>query len=111
MLHDESDLRHRLEVNGWADVLLMGLDQDVLGSLSRSSRTRTAAGLQFVGYTTERKDASAVEVWFNQEQALPSAFILNTIAGVTRLSVERLRVGVDAALLRVPAVRFPRKGR
>lgn len=107
VLHEESELRNMLGVNGWADVLLLGLDASALHGLEPTGHTRTMAGLRFVKQSTEQKNVPISEVWWNQDQALPSASVIVDATGSTRVSVERLRAGVNADLLRSPSSRFP----
>lgn len=107
VLHEESDLRNMLGINGWADVLLIGFDPSALSLLKPTGQARTLGGIRLMRYAAEQKDAGVSEVWWNQEQALPAAFV--TIAGgrSTRVSTERLRSGVKPERLRSPSVRFP----
>lgn len=107
VLHEESDLRNRLGVNGWADVLMLGLDADVLGRLEPTGRTRTLSGIRFVKQAAGDKDARTSDVWWSREQALPSAFVIRDAAGSMRMSIERLRAGVNVDLLQSPPSRFP----
>jgi len=105
--HEESDLRNRLGVRGWADVLLLGLDVESLAGLEPTGRTRTIRGIRFVERLSQRADASVRHVWWAPEQALPHSFVVSDPAGTSRVKVERLRAGVDSALLRAPSLRFP----
>lgn len=105
--HEESDLRNSLGVNGWAEVLLIGLDPAALGHLTATREARTLAGMRFVRHVPEQKDAALSEVWWNEHQALASAFTIRDAGGTTRTFLERLRGGVDTELIRSPALRFP----
>lgn len=105
VLHEESDLRNMLGLNGWADVLLLGLDMKALNRLQPTTQTRLLAGIRFVKHAAPVPDAAMPDVWWSPEQALPSAFTLD--AGAAHVSIERLRPGVDSNLLRAPSDRFP----
>lgn len=107
VLHEESDLRNRLGVNGWADVLMLGLDPNVLRQLKPTRQTRTINGIRFVKQAPHEANAGVSDVWWSEEHTLPSAFVISHGAGSTRVSVERLRAGVTADLLRSPSSRFP----
>lgn len=107
VLHEESDLRNGLGVNGWADVLMLGLDPGVLRQLKPTGQTRTTHGIRFVRQAPHEENARISEVWWSEKHGLPSAFVISHGAGSTRVTVERLRAGVDADLLRSPSSRFP----
>jgi hypothetical protein len=106
VLHSESDLRMALGIRGWADVLALGFDSGLLSGYKRTQEARTIAGIRFARYATGSAGAAIREVWWSDEQALPSLFAIADKMGITRFSVERIRTGVDAALLQSPEVRF-----
>jgi hypothetical protein len=107
VLHDESELRNRLEVKGWADVLMLGLDPSVLRQLKPTGQARTINGIRFVKQAPLDENARVSDVWWSEEHALPSAFVISHGTGSTRISVTRLRAGVTADLLTSPTSRFP----
>ena len=107
VLQEESDLRNRLGLNGWADVLMIGLDPGVVSQLKSTGRTRTIGGVRFVNQTLQGRNTRTSDVWWSDEYALPGAFDVRDETGSTRVSVERLRAGVDAEVLRPPSLRFP----
>lgn len=72
------DLRNMLRLNGWADVLMLGFDAGAVSRLTPTDQSRTMAEIRFVKY-----------------------------GAATRVSVERLSAGVNAAVLRSPLARFP----
>jgi hypothetical protein len=106
VLYEESDLRNRLGIRGWADVLSLGFDPRILKGLTATEEVRSHSGIRFLRYAAGGMNASTQEVWWSDEQALPSAFVTRDDAGVTRFSIERIRGGVDAPLLQHPAFRF-----
>ena len=107
VLHEESDLRNRLGVNGWADLLMLGLDPGVLRQLKPTGQTRTINGIRFVKQAPLEANARISDVWWSEQHALPSAFVMSHGAGSTRVTIERLREGVTADLLTSPISRFP----
>lgn len=107
VVYDESDLRNMLGLRGWANVLALGFDLDLLSGLEPTTQMRTISGIRFARYATERKDAVIPEVWWSVDQIFPSGFVTADGSGSTRFSVERVRVGVDAGVLRAPISRFP----
>lgn len=46
-------------------------------------------------------------MWWSHDQALPSAFVITKNDRVTRFSIERIHLGLDADCLRPPSTRFP----
>jgi hypothetical protein len=107
VVYEESALRNWLGVNGWADVLMLGLAVESLSTLIPSRHARTQGGVRFVKHVATDGHTRIVEAWWSEDQALPSGFTLRDAAGTTIVSIERLRTGIDARLLEAPAVRFP----
>lgn len=107
VLYEESDLRMMLGIRGWADVLTLGFDRDALNQYKRARQARTVGGIRFARYATDRRDASTGEVWWSEEHVFPSGFTTTDQGGSTRFSIERVRTGADATLLRPPDARFP----
>lgn len=107
IVYEESELRMMLGVRGWADVLSLGFDSQLLGAYERTQDVRTLGGMRFARYTSAGTRAPVDDVWWNDEQVLASRFSIADGTGVTRFAVERARGGVDATLLRPPVVRFP----
>jgi len=105
--HEESDLRMLMGVRGWADVLMLGFDRDLLGDSMRPAQTRTIGGLRFARYAPDRKHAWTGELWWSEQSVLPSEFTIADSQGLTRFSIARIRAGVEDSLLRAPASRFP----
>jgi hypothetical protein len=106
--HEESDLRNTVGITGWAPVLMIGVDVNVLATLAPTSESRTEAGLQFRKHLARAAGQGFSEVWWNPEQLLPLTTVIRDGAGLTDVTVQGLRRGVDAALLRSPSSRFPK---
>jgi hypothetical protein len=107
VLHEASDLRNMLGVNGWADVLMLGVDSGAVSGLKPTGRTRMIGSVRFVRLTSQGQEARISDIWWSREHALPGGFVVRDRAGLTRVSVDRLRTGVNAELLRAPSSRFP----
>ena len=107
MLYEETDLRMALGIRGWVDVLSLGFSGEALNRYERTKDVRSIAGIQFVRYAGKGKDSSADEVWWSDEQVLPSRFTIRDSAGTTQFAIERARLGADASLLQPAIVRFP----
>jgi hypothetical protein len=107
VLYGESDLRMSLGIRGWADVLALGFNSQLLAGYKRTQDVRTLGGIRFARHTNATKSAESREVWWSDEQVLASSFEIHDGTGVARFSVERARPGVDSALLRPPQERFP----
>jgi hypothetical protein len=105
--HEESDLRNMFGLNGWADVLMLGIDGAALRRLTATSRSRTTAGIRFKELRAADPGIGLVDAWWSDEQAMPSAFTLRQDGGATNMKVIRLRPEVDESLLLDPARRFP----
>jgi hypothetical protein len=107
VVYEESDLRNAVGIAGWANVLALGLDPDWFGSLVPTVEMRIVNGIRAVRHTPVDRRGNPSEVWWAADEALPVAFTIADGTATTRLSVERVAAGADAALLRPPASRFP----
>jgi hypothetical protein len=107
ILYDESDLRNMLGIRGWAQVLSLGFDHELLEDLQRKTVTRTIDTLRVVRHATDRKDVELREVLWSETDFLPGGFTSMQGGASLQFSVQRIRAGVDAALLRPAAERFP----
>ena len=107
VVYEESDLRNAVGIDGWANVLTLGLNPDWFGSLVPTVETRIVKGIRAVRHTPLDRRGNPSEVWWAADEALPVAFTIADGAAITRLSVERVAAGADASLLRTPASRFP----
>jgi hypothetical protein len=105
--YEDTDLRIRLGINGWTDVLALGFDVRLLPVDGGTRNVRTIAGIRFVRYTVPSRVPAARELWWSADQALPSRFAVADEGGVTRFTVERIRKTVDEAVLRPAEMRFP----
>jgi hypothetical protein len=107
IVYEESDLRRVMGISGWAHTLTLGFDPGLLAGLGRSDETRVIGGIQFTRYVAASKRTDFQEVWWSRKEIFPSRFVTADSRGSIEFSVERVRPGVDAALLRSPASRFP----
>ena len=107
IVYEESDLRRLLGISGWAHTLTLGFDPGLLAGFERSGQTRVIGGIQFARYVAASKRTDFQEVWWSSEEIFPSRFVTAGSRESIEFSVERIRPGIDAALLRAPAARFP----
>jgi hypothetical protein len=109
LVHHDSDLRNRLGLRGWSDVLTLGFDPDTLTDLRATGEVRTAAGVAFERYVAPGPDAAGVvEVWWSGRLLAPLLLKVRD-GGVLRTSrLEGLAPDVQAAALADPRQRFPR---
>jgi hypothetical protein len=105
--YEESEIRNWLGIRGWADVLTLGVNVEILKRLSAAGESRTVAGTQFWKYVETGEVPPRTEVWWGAAEALPLLVVSSDTEGAVRLTVESLRTGVDAALLELPASRWP----
>ncbi len=102
--YDESELAMSGIARGWADVACIGVNLDGLQRLSRTGKSESRFGFEFVEW---RSSTGAVDaaIWWSDEAALPSL-----VAGVGHrqvVQVTSLRRGVERARLAEPRERFP----
>jgi len=107
VVHEESDLRNTVGINGWAAVLMLGVDVTDFGTLTPTTESRTHGGLQFRKHSAASEGPGLSEVWWNPNHLLPLTLVIRDAAGVTNVTVQDLKRGVDAAALRSPSTRFP----
>jgi hypothetical protein len=108
ILYEDTDVRMALGIRGWADVLALGFDCQVLSEYQPSQQARTIAGVRFIRYVASAKSEDRADVWWSAGEALPSDFVTKDTNGVSHVSVERIRAGVDTILLTPPQTRFPK---
>jgi hypothetical protein len=107
VVYEESDLRNAFGIAGWANVLGLGIDPSWFASLAPTDEKRIVKGIPAVRYTPVDRHVNTGEVWWAADEALPVAFKVADGSAITRLSIERVKAGVDAMLLQFPASRFP----
>jgi hypothetical protein len=107
VFHDESDLRNRLGIHGWAQVLALGFDHALLDRLRPTATSRSIGAVRAVRYVSDEKDAELRELWWSEKDFLPTGFTVTRDNRSVEFSVARMRAGVNTTLLRAPAERFP----
>jgi hypothetical protein len=107
VVHEESDLRSRLGIDGWAEALLLGLDPEAVRGLQAAPQTRTIAGARFTRHSAAQGASTVGDVWWNDDLLLPGAFEFKDPFGTTRVTIERIVRGVKDGNLEMPASRFP----
>jgi hypothetical protein len=110
LVYDESDLRVRLQLRGWTDVLTMRFPREVLGTLRGTGEREERAGATFERYVG-REDGGIVEVWWSDTLLLPLRLTVYEAGARTTSLVEGLVSGVADSLLAErladPRLRFP----
>jgi hypothetical protein len=108
VFYDESDLRNMLGIRGWAQVLSLGLDHELLQGLAPGTASRAIDTVRVVRHATTRTDVELREVWWSESHFLPGGFTSRQAAASLKFSIEGIRPGVDAVLLRPAPERFPK---
>jgi hypothetical protein len=107
VLHEESDLRNTLGINGWADVVMIGFDATSLNRLTPTAESRTMEGIRFRRHVSASERAGVSEVWWNQDYLLPATFVVRQSTGVTKVFIQRLDTKTDPVVLQSPSSRLP----
>ncbi len=103
VLYDETSLRLGRNIRGWADALTLGFDEQHLTGYKRTSEARTVGPIRFVRYAT----ADAQRVWWSEDHAIASDFVLLDTVGTTLVTVDSAIAGANEVLLQPPPIRFP----
>ena len=106
IVYSESDLRNTREIDGWVDVLTMGVAPAALDALSPSGKTRTVGDIPFLQYTGS-KDGITQDVWWSGAELFPWAFTIKNAGGSTEFTVEQIVRDIDNKVLQTPTLRFP----
>lgn len=104
--YGESDLRMLMGIRGWADVLLLGFDLDVLRSYTPTSNVVPIGNVRFTRYAASRA-AALPDLWWSDEYLLAREAISLDSPVNLQSSVITARAGVDRSLLERPETRFP----
>lgn len=105
--HEESDLRNRMGISGWASLLMVGFGEEQLSLLRRTDESRDIDGIRFVRYVATADTVSRPDVWWSEEHALASGFLTSDGVAPTRIDIAQVDRAIDAELLRRPSERFP----
>jgi len=105
--HEESDLRNRMGISGWASLLMLGFGEEQLSLLRRTDESRDIGGIRFVRYVAPADRASRLDVWWSDEHALASGFLTSDGDAATRIDIAQVDRAIDTELLRRPSERFP----
>jgi hypothetical protein len=103
--HEESDLRSRAGVYGWADAIMFGLSAELIGQMRPGRETRVISGWTYRRYEPAG-DGIVRDLWWNAERLLPERYTLSGAGGLVHVTVNRVQPSVDARLLTLPAERF-----
>jgi hypothetical protein len=105
--YEESELRMTMGIRGWADVFMLGFDPTPLEGIAAAGPIRTISGVRFERYEPSAGVPRSLALWWNQHHLLATEFTTTDGRAVTRISIQEVREGVDAGLLRLPLERFP----
>ena len=106
VVYQESDLRNRERLGGWADVWHIRFDPRELQQMTRTGETSWVGGVSFVRYRRGRAASGTVLVDWNEEHGLPGRMEIRDAEGLTVLRVDRLTRPVDATAVEDPRVRY-----
>jgi hypothetical protein len=107
VVHDESDLRRRLGLRGWADVVTFGIDDELLARFATTADARTVGGIRFTRYDAPAAQAGVSDVWWNRDHALPGAFTVARGLTSVRFSVSRIGPVAKREVLAPSRSRYP----
>jgi hypothetical protein len=108
LVHHDSDLRNRMRLHGWADVLTMRFDPQSLAVLHATGERETAGGETFDRYVARDQPTQGVsDVWWSDTLLLPLRLTVRAADAATTWTIERLAPGVDVERLDDPRRRFP----
>jgi hypothetical protein len=112
LFYDESDLRARLQLEGWSDVLTLRVRTQTLSRLERTGEREQAAGAAFERHVPREGEASdLVEVWWSESLLLPLRFTFERGGVRTTTHLEGIASGAQppplAARLTDPRSRYP----
>ena len=112
LAYDERDLRARLQIEGWSDVLTLRVRPQALSRLQRTGEREHAAGAAFEKHVPREGEASdLVEVWWSDSLLLPLRFTFERGGVRTTTLLEAFTSGRDdtplTARLGDPRSRFP----
>jgi hypothetical protein len=108
LLHHDSDLRNRMRLHGWADVLTLRFDPQALAALDATGERRASGGAVFEQYVAREESTQGVsEVWWSDTLLVPLRLTVRAADLVTTWTIERFTAGVDVERLDDPRKRFP----
>jgi hypothetical protein len=106
VVYGESDVRMLLGLRGWADILSLGFAPERLAGYQRSGEQFTMGSVRFTRYVPRRPGEA--DLWWSEHQLVAREFASPEPGGETRVRITSARNGVDAAVLELPPLRFPK---
>jgi hypothetical protein len=112
LVYDESDLKNRMHIRGWADILTMRFPATMLESLRPTREREHVSGVTFERYVRREAEAQGVvEVWWSEALLLPLSLTLEEGGTRTTSRLEGLLTDVPdtdlTSRLADPRRRFP----
>jgi hypothetical protein len=107
VLYADSDLRMLMGIRGWADVVLLGFDIDMLGRYTPTRDWQWIGGVRFTRYVGATAAPHPPQVWWSEDHLLAREVVATDPAGRIRTTILRVRAGIDRSLLEPAARRYP----
>jgi hypothetical protein len=108
LLHHDSDLRARLRLRGWADVLSLGFDASALQGLRATGERRVYEGVAFEQFVAPQPTAQGVvEVWWSESLLMPLLLTVREGGRLQTSMLEGLETRVEPSRLADPRLCFP----
>lgn len=106
--YDESELRNGGLGRGWADVVGLGVEPELLARLEPTGRVRTIAGHRAIEKRLPAGASGPVrQLWWSDEAAAPLRVTIEDGASSREIRVRSLKLHADESLLRDPRERYP----
>jgi hypothetical protein len=108
LVHDESELRTGQGLRGWADVLMMRFDPQILSTLQATGKRNRVDGDTFTQYiAADRQRRGVVEVWWSDALLLAQRLVVREADYVTTSTITRIDRAIERSTLADPRGRFP----
>jgi hypothetical protein len=105
--HDDTALRNSGISRGWADVVGLGVDPQLLASLTAAPTQHELGGFSFQERRASTAASALREVWWNEQLCLPLRVVAGTSERLVTTNVVKLDLKTNEELLRDPRQRFP----
>lgn len=108
LVHDESQLQSGQRLRGWADILMMRFDPQVLGTLQATSERKTFDEEVFAQYVAaDRHRPGVVEVWWSDALLLAQRLVVRESDTVITSTITKIDRAIERSALVDPRLRFP----
>lgn len=107
LVHQESDLRNREQLRGWADAWFMRFEPRQLSGMRRTKETVAIGGATFARYIGGGASGEAEEVLWSDRYLLPGQLTFREAAVVTISRIENLKFPSRTPDLGDPRALYP----